>query len=61
MKEIKPLLLALGLGLGLSGVMSAPAFAGPDRSMCIEYQEQCNQGDANACQKFDDKCWFRDL
>ncbi len=57
--KMKKMLLAIGLGLGLSGAISAPVLAGPDSQMCAEYKIECSEGNERSCQKFDDLCWWR--
>ncbi|WDE02942.1 hypothetical protein SG34_015990 [Thalassomonas viridans] len=54
---IRKTLLALSLGLGLSGLASTTAIAGPGERECQTLELRCLKGDAAACDTHDRLCW----
>lgn len=54
---IRKSLLALSLGLGLSGLASSIAVAGPGERECQFLEQRCLNGDAGACETHDRLCW----
>jgi len=54
---IRKTLLALSLGLGLSGLASTSVIAGPGERECESLELRCLKGDAYACETHDRLCW----
>ena len=62
MKKMKTMMLALGLGLGLSGAMSGFAISAPDTNGCKEAKEICQQtGDVGYCAFYEQTCKICEL
>jgi hypothetical protein len=62
MKKVKTMMLALGLGLGLSGMMSGYAISAPNSAQCKEAKERCQQtGDVGYCSFYEQQCKLCEL
>ncbi|MCJ8271296.1 MAG: hypothetical protein MJK04_18090 [Psychrosphaera sp.] len=49
MNKMKKAMIILGLGFGLSGMLSGTANAIPNGGSCSDLQQQCQQGNSNSC------------
>jgi hypothetical protein len=49
MKKVKKAIVVLGLGLGLSGMMSGAVSARPNGGSCSDLRQECQQGNSESC------------
>lgn len=52
--KFKKVLLAIGLGIGLSGAMTTSAVAIPQ---CDDLKDMCQEGNSWACMTYNRSCW----
>lgn len=52
--KLKKVLLAIGLGVGLSGAMTTSAVALPT---CADLYDMCQEGNNWACFNYNRTCW----
>jgi len=55
-KNVKAIVFALSVGVGLSGVFSTNLFARPDSYSCDQLQSQCSQGNQGSCETYQLLC-----
>ncbi|MFT4927675.1 MAG: hypothetical protein ACI8WB_003788 [Phenylobacterium sp.] len=56
--NMKKVLLAIGLGFGISGALSGVANAFPDYESCLLLKAQCESGNSNSCGSYNTyKCF----
>ena len=56
MRKLKVAILAAGMGL--SGMVSGLANAGPTGNLCESWAAMCVAGNGWACDQYDYKCWM---
>ena len=56
MKKTKNVMLALVIGLGISGFLSGVVMAGPGASGCEQLRKSCQAGDQESCMLYKHHC-----